>query len=188
MKCTDRLLTSSVESEEERRMSNISFELANDPEVEQLAAAIDQARDGNPLLFDILRLNQDNAGEQPDYPALLDAFVALFDYTGLGAHWIELRRGIARKLLIHVLHEGLAYPEEMMDKETAEACAERFLEFFAPGTRYFTNGTCSGEAVIYTLEGQQVLGWRPISSATFDNGVIAVSSDRIGIVWAEDED
>ncbi|MFP4438772.1 MAG: hypothetical protein ACLFVO_16140 [Chloroflexaceae bacterium] len=172
-------------------MSNISFEPADDPEVEQLAAAIDQARDGNPLLFDVLRLNRDDAGdagEQPDYPALLDAFVALFDYTGLAAHWIELRRGIARKLLIHVLHEGLAYPEEMMDKETAEACAERFLEFFAPGTRYFTNGTCSGEAVIYTLAGQQVLGWRPISSATFDNGVIAVSSDRIGIVWAEDED
>ncbi len=188
MNRTDRLPASAVESEEERRMSNISFEPADDPEVEQLAATLDQARDGNPLLFDILRLHCDDAGAQPGYPALLDACVALFDYTGLGADWIELRRGIARKLLIHVLHEGLAYPEAMMDLELAEACAERFLEFFPPGTRYFTNGTCSGEAAIYTLDGRQVLGWRPISSATFDNGVIAVSPDRIGIVWAEDED
>lgn len=167
-------------------MSSLTFEPANDPEVEQLAAEIDQAREGNPLLFDVLTFSREETRAEPQHLALLDAFVALFDYTGLGEHWIELRRGVARKLLVHVLHEGLAYPEEMMDKTAAEACADRFLALFAPGTRYFTNGTCSGEAAIYTLEGTQVLGWRSISTAPFDNGIIAMSSDRIGIVWAED--
>jgi hypothetical protein len=31
-----------------------------------------------------------------------------------------------------------------------------------------------------------VLGWRSISVAPFDNGVIGLAADRVGMLWAED--
>jgi hypothetical protein len=31
-----------------------------------------------------------------------------------------------------------------------------------------------------------VLGWRSISAAPYDNGVIALAGDRVGLLWAED--
>lgn len=168
-------------------MRDFIFTADDDLPIDQLVEEIGRVREGSPLLFDVQQLTMRDTPDVIDYRPMLDAFVAQYGYTGLGEHWIEVQRRVARKILFRVLLEELAYPEQTMSTEEAEAFAARFLDLFAAGSRYFTNGTCSGEVAIYTLTGDQVLGWRSISTATFDNGVIVVNGQRIGIIWAEDE-
>lgn len=168
-------------------MTAFTFEAKPDVAVNQLAADIARIRDGTAIFVAVATLHiRDLADEIPWVP-MLDAFVAQHGYAGLGEHWIELPRRSARKVLINVLLEELAYPEETMSETDATELAERFLNLFETGSRYFTNGTCSGANAIYTLSGEQVLGWRSISTKTFDNGIIAVHPHRIGILWAEDD-
>lgn len=168
-------------------MVDMLFTPDADAEISQLFADIEQTRDGSPLVLAVEQyaLSGDGANMAPHL--LLDAMVAQYGYTGPGPYWIEVARRVARKILVHVLHEELAYPEETMDQTEAEAFAERFLNLFDSDSHYYTNGVCSGEASIFTLEGEQVLGWRSISALPFDNGLIVVSSQRIGMIWAEDE-
>lgn len=168
-------------------MAQFTLAAETDPQIEQLRTAMLDAAEDYPLIIDIQQLIIDNPTEDLDYRPILDAFVARYGYTGLADHWIEIPRRMARKILQHVLSESLAYPDPIMDEEEASQFTERFLDLFASGSRYFTNGTCSGETTIYTSTGEEVLGWRPISTATFDNGIIAVNPRRIGMVWAEDE-
>lgn len=154
-----------------------------DPQIAELEAAIDAARaESYPLTLSVCRL----AAPPDQATALLDAFVAAHEYEGLGEHWVEVPRRIAAKLLAHLIGSDLAYPDEVVPEEQAEDLAARFLALFPPGTRYFTNGACSGPFAIYNLAGEEVLGWRSISPAPFDNGVIALAPDRVGMLWAED--
>lgn len=138
-------------------------------------------RPSYPLTFEARRM------AVPLAPAdALDAMAAAAGYTGLGAAWIEVPRRIASKILTHIIGGELAYPEEVVPRERAEELAGRFLDLFAEGARFFTNGAVSGEFAIYDNAGAEVLGWRSISAAPYDNGVIAMAGDRIALLWAED--
>jgi hypothetical protein len=99
---------------------------------------------------------------------------------------VEVPRRIAVKILTHLIASDLAYPTTVVETAAAEELAGRFLAFFQAGARYFTNGACSGPYAIYTIAGEEVLGWRSISAAPFDNGVIGLSAERVGMIWAED--
>jgi hypothetical protein len=160
--------------------------LQPDPDraIEALMDDIDAARaESYPLLLSVRRLE----GGAPNTPAeVLDALAVEEGYSGLGANWVEVPRRIAAKILAHLIASDLAYPTDVVAQEAAEDLAGRFLGLFASGARYFTNGSCSGPFAIYSTTGEEVLGWRSISAAPFDNGVIALAPERVGMLWAED--
>lgn len=154
-----------------------------DPAVAALLRDLDRARAASyPLTLETWRLAGPAAAAGP----VLDAVAAAAGYGGLGEHWVEVPRRIAAKILLHVVGGELAYPEEVVPREQAEALAGRFLELFGPGARYFTNGAVSGDFAIYDSAGAEVLGWRSLSEAPLDNGVAAVGAARAGLLWAED--
>ncbi|MEI7645082.1 MAG: hypothetical protein WCJ55_12470 [Chloroflexales bacterium] len=154
-----------------------------DRAIDDLMRDLDNARiKSYPLLLSVRRIAAPGATPH----ASLDALAAEEGYTGLGANWIEVPRRIAAKILTHLIASDLAYPTEVALPAEAEELASRFLALFAPGARYFTNGTCSGPFAVYDIAGEAVLGWRSISAAPFDNGVIGLAADRVGMLWAED--
>ncbi|NNJ09795.1 hypothetical protein EKD04_005600 [Chloroflexales bacterium ZM16-3] len=159
--------------------------LQTDPDraIETLMDDLDAARaESYPLLVSVRRLGE-TTGEPAD---ALDALAIDAGYTGLGGNWVEVPRRIATKILTHLIASELAYPNDIVEQAAAEELAGRFLALFAQGARYFTNGACSGPFAIYDIAGGEVLGWRSISAAPFDNGVIVLSSERVGMLWAED--
>lgn len=93
----------------------------------------------------------------------------------------EIEDGQARRIFNLILSRDLAYRVEIMSQEEANQLAERFLAFFEPPVRYFTNG-------YFTENPFYLRSWDPISKATFDTGVVVLSETRIGLLWAEDED
>ena len=164
----------------------MSIELLPDPDpaLAALARDLERAREPSyPLTLELRRM----AADAPDDPApALDALAAEAGYRGLGAGWVEVPRRIAAKILLHVVGGELAYPEEVVPPERAEALAQRFLALFPAGARFFTNGAVSGDFAIYDRAGDEVLGWRSLSEAPLDNGVAAIGGGRVGLLWAED--
>jgi hypothetical protein len=155
----------------------------NDPAIAAFGRDLERARHTSyPLTFDLCRLTV--AVAEP--AQALDTLTADLGLGTLGANWIAIPRRIAAKLLTHLIASELAYPTDVVPSELAADLASRFLAFFPSETRYYTNGAVSGETAIYDLDGNEVLGWRSISEAELDNGVIALAADRIGIIWAED--
>jgi hypothetical protein len=155
----------------------------NDPAVGALIRDLERAREPSyPLTFASHRL----AAPADDAHPTLDAVVAAAGFQGLGAGWVEVPRRIAAKILAHLIGGELAYPEEVLPRERAEELAGRFLALVAPPARYFTNGALSGDFAVYDLQGEEVLGWRSLSEAPYDNGVIALGADRVAMLWAED--
>jgi hypothetical protein len=154
-----------------------------DRAIEELLDDLDDARaESYPLLLSVRRLGAPPA----DPAAALDALAVAEGYTGLGQHWVEVPRRIAAKIAAQLIASELAYPTEVVEQAAADELAGRFLALFGQGARYFTNGACSGPFAIYDTAGSEVLGWRSISAAPFDNGVIGLSADRVGMIWAED--
>jgi hypothetical protein len=160
------------------------FELLPDPDpaVAAFERDLDRAREPSyPLSFAARRLAAPH-----DARAVADAIAAEAGYTALGASWVEVPRRIAAKILAHVIGGELAYPEEVVPAPRAEELAGRFLALLPERPRFFTNGAISGDFAVYDLAGAEVLGWRSISEAPFDNGVVAVGAERAVLLWAED--
>jgi hypothetical protein len=94
--------------------------------------------------------------------------------------WTDLDRQGALEVLTRVLHADLAYDMPMMTIDMADALACRFL-------------ACCGDTAVFVTNGSLALAptggaWSPLTDATFDTGVIAVSARRVGMLWVEDED
>jgi hypothetical protein len=82
----------------------------------------------------------------------------------------EIDEASARNLVLRLLRRDLAYSAEVMPTHQAKELTQRFFEQFDTGARFFTNNACPG------------------TSATFDEGVLVVGSQRCGCFWVEDED
>jgi hypothetical protein len=116
---------------------------------------------------------------------LADAFVAEPDFTGLGAHWTKIGREDARSIIEELLYKDMAYGVSIMPRATAKNLAERFISLFGEGARYLTNGNF----ILPTTDPRSVPNsGDPISTSTFDSGVVCVDTNRLGILWVEDED
>lgn len=156
---------------------------ADDPAVATLGRDLERARrESYTLTYEVCRLSRPVS--EPE--EALDALAADLEFQTLGPNWIEIPRRIAAKLLTQLIASELAYPEEVVAGEEAAELAARFLALFPSGARYFTNGAVSGETAIYDVDGNEVVGWRSLSEADLDNGVIALSADLVGMIWAED--
>ena len=112
---------------------------------------------------------------------LPDSYTAGFGFHGIGPAWQAIDRSDARKILVRILHRGLAYPQEEMPLGDAQALADRILALFSSDAGFFTNGSYAQD------EGQGVRR-HSITDATFDTGVVFVDRSQIGLFWIEDED
>ncbi len=156
----------------------------SDSRIDQFADDLAAARASSyPLLFAVYRL------AQPEGEAellLLDALATSVGYNALGSGWVEVPRRMAAKILTQIIGSELAYPEQVVPRDRATDLATRFLALFPKGARYYTNGAISGDFAVYDLQGAELLGWRSLSAAPFDNGIVALGSERIAMLWAED--
>jgi hypothetical protein len=156
----------------------------SDPLLDQFAHDLASARASSyPLLFAVYRLAQPEVDAEV---VLLDALANSVGYNALGSGWVEVPRRMAAKILTQIIGSELAYPEQVVPRERATELATRFLALFPKGARYYTNGAISGDFAVYDLQGAELLGWRSLSAAPFDNGIVALGSGRIAMLWAED--
>lgn len=89
----------------------------------------------------------------------------------------------AARVLENVLHRDMAYKIEIMPISHARELSEEFIAAFTGSdARFFTNGEWGRST------GALGVGWTPVTSATFDTGVLVVSDQRVGCVWCMDED
>jgi hypothetical protein len=93
----------------------------------------------------------------------------------------------ALRLLELVLNQDMAYGVKIMPADRATELATRFLDQFGTvGTRYYTN--CEYlEPQDSSLSWTDVV-WNPVTSATFDTGVLVMGFHGSGCLWVEDED
>lgn len=135
-----------------------------------------------------------------DVHEIIDQFVSQFGCTPLGAGWLEADRDNALVLLQRVLEENLAYGVERLSIREATTFAHEFLDPFPVGSRYFTNGTLGWHRMGVEPPdidlGTYVWGsWSPILADSrggqviiLDAGIIAISPERIGMLWVMDEE
>ena len=120
---------------------------------------------------------------RPDPPAASSHAVANEFVTGLAMQppgaWIELDTQEALEVAIRVLSVDLAYKMPVMAIDLAQRLAHRFLACFDTGAVFLTNGS---------LARAGSRAWSPLTNATFDTGIVAVSSRRGGLLWVVDED
>lgn len=91
----------------------------------------------------------------------------------------------ATKVIENVLHRDMAYETEIMPISLARELSGEFVAMFA-GTdaRFFTNGEWGRPREAPGVGPS----WAPVTSATFDTGVLVVSDQTFGCVWCMDED
>src|SRR6478752_2634150 len=98
----------------------------------------------------------------------------------------EIDRDTAGQYLTRIFYADLAYSCPEMSLEEAKRLADDFLrEFPEDESHYYSNGIAELRSTGGLL---QLRSWNQVGQATFDWGVLVVSSRRAGCVWAEDED
>jgi hypothetical protein len=113
--------------------------------------------------------------------AVLAALPAPFVCPDQGsAGFGEIDREQARALLVAVQHRDLGYDQEVMERVVAEALADELVDLMPAPTRWWTNGDVA-------LRRDRAV-WTPLTTATFDTGVIGISAPHSMIVWFLDED
>jgi hypothetical protein len=120
----------------------------------------------------------------PSVPEVAREF-GLFDEVVL---YKEIDKPAARRVLQRVLHRDMAYNGEVMAEARAVELAEQFLAQFRQDTRYYTNGSWHMPSVELSDRVVHGASWDPVTTATFDTGILAIGPERSGCLWIEDED
>jgi hypothetical protein len=117
------------------------------------------------------------------------AIAELFGLSPSEATYRKIDRPEAEQIMTRLLKQDMAYDSKIMK----QSCAKRLCREFLAGVNdndasYFTN-------IDYSDEGKQIApnawacpDWTPATEATFDAGIIVVSTGRSGCFWVEDED
>jgi hypothetical protein len=124
-----------------------------------------------------------SAGPSPSLAELAAEFGLAADL----ASYKEIDADSAKRLMELVLNQDMAYNVEIMSSTRASELAGRFLaQFGTEGVRFYTNGTFhETRGAKLTWSGVQ---WDPVTTATFDTGVLIVGPRKSGCLWVEDED
>lgn len=142
---------------------------------QQLASEMFSARQcGRVLVW-----SMNNQGEHPDQAANQIAQAA-----GLSPpqEWRALNREQAVEHLTTVIAYSLAYGREScVPDSVATALVDRFLSGMPAGAAFRTNGDFNGK-------NSHLTSWAPLSSWTFDTGLIAVSDSLVRLCWVLEED
>ena len=121
-------------------------------------------------------------------PPTLAELVRQFGLGDDPASYKEIDETAARYLIHLVLHRDMAYNAEVMPLARAVELADQFLAQFGPDTRNFSNGSWHLPPVVRPDAVACGPSWNPVTTATFDTGVLAIGQARSGCLWIEDED
>lgn len=101
----------------------------------------------------------------------------------------EIDRDTARLYLIRIFYADLAYDHPEMSLDRATALTDAFLaEFRTATSQFYSNGNANSPSERSLPGVVQLRSWNRVGTATFDWGVVVVSPERSGCVWAGDED
>jgi hypothetical protein len=136
-------------------------------------------------VFEICRIEPTARRTMPAF-ALLDAFLASMKLGDVPEtsepHLREVDQEEARKILRYILSQDLAYGSSTtLPMPRVAALVEQLFQIFSVQPRYFTNGC-------FTSHPFRLLSWEPLTVHTFDTGLLLFDEQRIGILWAIDED
>ncbi len=124
-----------------------------------------------------------------DLSAPAEDVATAFGLSGAPDSLRSIDKEDAVQILTQLLQEDMAYGSPLIPESRAAELAVEFLAGFdAVSARFFTN-------VDYSRDGEKIsrrcwtgLSWAPMTEATFDAGVIAISTARSACLWIEDED
>lgn len=156
------------------------------PAIAWIRQAIGAAGALDNVLLEV-RMLQPPLAELPEREALevlLDEFVRTWNGTPIGKAWRVVGRSDATGIVEAVLARDLAHDAGRMADESAHQIARQFLDLFPEPCVFATNGDLG----INHAGSRGSAGWAPVTTATFDTGVVAVAPDRVGAVWVMDED
>jgi hypothetical protein len=154
-------------------------ELLRSGRLEQQAEALHAATDERCGLVTL-----ELAPAQGPPPACLNAIARQAEFRVPGA-WHELNPQRAREILAALLHRDMAYRSETLPLAEAERITAGFFDLFGEPLRCFSTSDWEPEATGGPL---QMSHWNPITSSTFDSGVVVTDGVVVGIFWFEDED
>ena len=117
----------------------------------------------------------------------LNELAVEFGLAGDLANYREIDADSALRLVQMILNQDMAYNAEIIPLARAGELADQFLaQFGKTGVRFYTNGRFhEARGPNLTWSGAS---WNPVTSATFDTGVLIVGLQRSGCLWVEDED
>jgi len=172
-----------------------------DPEAVRCCRAVIEARQCGVVRCGISRLqpplNGLSAGLRVtfngDVTALLGEVAAGHRLEPLGTGWDEVNEETARWIMVRVLSMSLVYRAPIMAEEQARTLTDAFLTACARDTagqrhRFFTNGKGVDGPAMYDVRLRPMLGWNPATESTFDTGVVMLTRQAVGLMWAEEED
>ncbi|MFL5662516.1 MAG: hypothetical protein ACJ8BW_14370 [Ktedonobacteraceae bacterium] len=139
-------------------------------------------------IFEICKIVQPAASEMAVF-GLIDAFLASLRLDELEethqSSFREVDRAEAGNILTYLLSYDLVhdYRATSLSEKQVATIVERFLTLFSSHPRYFTNGEFNLDVKQFGLR-----NWFPLTSHTFDTGLILVDEQRIGIFWEVAED
>jgi hypothetical protein len=119
---------------------------------------------------------------------LLQSALRAFGLVADGSGYREISAEEAREVLVSVLHHDLAYDSVMMSVDEAKSLAEFFFKGAPTDSQFFTNASFRPGDTERTKETVSIAGWTPATKATFDTGIVVISSQGAAFVWVEDED
>jgi hypothetical protein len=110
------------------------------------------------------------------------------DGTGFNSYqikgkWKKVDTSTAQKILEYIFSFDMAYDIELATKSQANFLASYFINEFNSDAEYFTNGNFELDKGFYRLK-----GWTPLTDSIFDTGILAIDKEKVGILWAEDND
>ncbi len=119
----------------------------------------------------------------------LPRVAAEFSLSPDPANYRRVTKEEAEQILTRILHKDMAYNCEIMPKRAAAELSASFLREFDDGAAsFYTNIDYSGEGRALGSSTWAGPGWKPVTQATFDAGVIAISGVQAACLWIEDED
>lgn len=92
----------------------------------------------------------------------------------------EIDEQTARQVLRNILMVGMVFGFPLRSQTKADKMIDYFFALFKGNARYFTNTSVGANP--------HLNAWIPVTGATFDQGVVAIDEDYIGLLWAEEED
>ncbi|MBD2166273.1 hypothetical protein H6G04_17915 [Calothrix membranacea FACHB-236] len=151
-------------------------------EIQELRAEIFSKRSLGNILFEIKQINSDiTLKTTEEITEILDLFVTQMGYIGIGDRWQEINQTAAKKIVVFVLKKDLAYAAKMMASAEAEKISTKIFNLLANPCRFFTNA-------VFVNDYSALSGWDSLTKATFDTGILFVSSTMMGMLWVRDED
>jgi len=97
----------------------------------------------------------------------------------------EIPEQWAVRWLTWILGHDLAYKTELIPAARADELATQFIDLLPSTRRWFWNGEEVEDDIV---ELPAVSAWNPLTTYTFDKGVIAAAEGRAYIAWFTGED